>query len=154
MADDRQRGALPSGSGLTPEERQRLVEVAREARRRAYAPYSGFRVGSAVLTQAGNLYPGCNVENASYGLAVCAERVAIFNAVVAEGPGVRIRALAVRCSGDGPCSPCGACRQVILEFGPAATVLFDGEGGMVEMTAGALLPAGFTFDAGRAGAGR
>ncbi len=145
---------MSTGSGLTPEERRRLVEVAREARGRAYAPYSGFQVGAAVLTEAGNLYPGCNVENASYGLAVCAERVAIFNAVVAEGPGVRVRGLAVQCSGAGPCSPCGACRQVILEFGPSATVLFDREEGMVEMEAGALLPAGFTFDAGRAEAGQ
>ena len=112
---------------------------------RAYAPYSKFHVGAAVLTAAGNTYTGCNVENASYGLTNCAERTAIFSAIAAEGPRMKLRAVAVLNSAKMPCSPCGACRQVIFEFGPAAVVIFQGQGALEETTAAKLLPAGFSF---------
>src|SRR5262245_37718221 len=92
---------------------QRLLPAARLAVERAYAPYSRFRVGSAVLTGSGSVYSGCNVENRSYGLTICAERAAVFAAVAAEGPGTSIAALAVVCDPERPCSPCGACRQEI-----------------------------------------
>jgi cytidine deaminase len=102
-------------------------------------------VGAAVLTEAGAVFTGCNVENASYGLTNCAERTAIFAAVAAEGAGMRIRALAVWSRPERPCSPCGACRQVILEFGPDATVVFPGPRGARAMRAADLLPAGFVL---------
>ena len=79
------------------------------------------------------MYHGCNVENASYGLTICAERNAIFAAVAAEGSGMRIQAVAVATERDGPCAPCGACRQVIYEFGPEALVLFRGQSGTEQM---------------------
>jgi cytidine deaminase len=112
---------------------------------RAYAPYSKFRVGASILTEAGNLYTGCNVENASYGVTNCAERTAIFSAVAAEGPSMRLRAVVVLNSQEMPCSPCGACRQVIYEFGPKALVVYQGNKKLSEATAEQLLPAGFHF---------
>lgn len=105
-----------------------LVRAARAARERAYAPYSGFAVGAALLTTRGEVVAGCNVENVSYGLTVCAERAAVF-AAVAGGQlggarsGLAIAAIAVVAAGDEPVSPCGACRQVLLEFGPACIVV-------------------------------
>jgi len=127
------------------EDRDRLVEAAREARNRAYAPYSGLRVGAAALTQKGEVYPGVNVENASYGLAVCAERAAIFTAVAQEGPEMRLQALAVVSDAAGPCPPCGACRQVIFEFGPDAWVIFQGPDGLEEVPIARLLPGAFSL---------
>ena len=129
------------------EERDRLLAVAREAMGRAYAPYSRFPVGAAILTAAGGTYAGCNVENASYGLTICAERSAVFGAVAAEGPDLRVRAVAVvAASADAPCTPCGACRQVIAEFGPTARVIFRSGGELVVMRADELLPARFELD--------
>ena len=110
---------------------------------RAYAPYSKFHVGCAVLSEAGNIYTGCNVENASYGLTICAERSAIVAAVAAEGEAMKLRAVAVLNGQSAPCSPCGACRQVIFEFGPKALVIYQGNGELAEATAEQLLPAGF-----------
>jgi cytidine deaminase len=130
---------------LSAEERHRLIEAARAMLDRAYAPYSKFHVGAAILTEAGNMYTGCNVENASYGVTNCAERTAIFTAVAAEGPGMKLRAAAVLNSQDMPCSPCGACRQVIYEFGPKALVIYQGNNSLSEATAEQLLPAGFHF---------
>ncbi len=121
----------------------RLVDAAREAVCRAYAPYSRLRVGAAVLTTKGNIYLGVNVENASYGLTLCAERVAICAAVAQEGPEMRLKALAVVSDRPGPCPPCGACRQVIFEFGPDALVIFQGPDGLEEEPITRLLPAAF-----------
>ncbi len=130
---------------LSAADRKRLVAAARSMFKRAYAPYSKFLVGAAVLTEAGNIYTGCNVENASYGLTNCAERTAIFSAVAAEGPAMRLRAVVALNSGKAACSPCGACRQVIFQFGPDAVVIFQGKDGLEECTASTLLPAGFSL---------
>jgi cytidine deaminase len=119
-----------------------LFEMAREASASAYAPYSRFRVGAAVRTLAGGVHRGCNVENASYGLTCCAERNAIFAAVAAEGPGMRLREIAVFADAHSV-PPCGACRQVIAEFGPTARVIFPLGGELVVMRADELLPARF-----------
>ncbi len=93
----------------------KLIKEAEKARKKAYAPYSKFKVGAAVLCANGKIFTGCNIENASFGLAVCAERVAIFKAI-SEGS-TKFKAIAVIGNTDKPCSPCGACRQVISEFG-------------------------------------
>lgn len=111
----------------------------------AYAPYSQFKVGAALLTTGGEVFSGCNVENTSYGLTNCAERTAIFTAVAERGPKVAIRAIAVVNNKGLPCSPCGACRQVIFEFGPKATVLFQGLKGWKAWPIRDLLPEGFYF---------
>jgi cytidine deaminase len=108
----------------SPEE---LLRVARAAREYAYAPYSGFRVGAALACADGTVYGGCNVENASFGLSICAERVAVFRAV-AEGRRSFV-ALAVVGPGPGPVYPCGACRQVLHEFAPDLTVVVAGDRG-------------------------
>jgi cytidine deaminase len=128
---------------MSESEKTRLIDAAREARGRAYAPYSGVKVGAAVLTAQGRVYSGGNVENASYGLTLCAERVAIAVAVAAEGPGMQIRALAVVSDQEGPFSPCGACRQVIYEFGPEALVIFQGEDGLIQILITEMLPHAF-----------
>src|SRR5882672_6563733 len=120
-----------------------LVDKALQASKKAYAPYSKFQVGSALITEKGNIFTGCNVENASYGLTICAERNAIFAAVAAEGPGMKIKSIAVATEQDGACAPCGACRQVIFEFGPDAMVLFRGQTGAEQMLITKLLPEGF-----------
>jgi cytidine deaminase len=106
---------------LAPAQRRRLIAAARRAAQAAYAPYSKFRVGAAVLTRTGEIYTGCNVENASYGLSNCAERTAIFTAVA--GGERKIVAVAVYTPTHKPTLPCGACRQVIHEFGPKAVIL-------------------------------
>lgn len=95
----------------------------------AYVPYSNLHIGAAIRTTAGNVYEGCNVENASYGLTWCAERTAVTSAVAAEGPSMRIEAVAVTTRDLEVCPPCGACRQVLAEFGPDAIVVFKGAGG-------------------------
>lgn len=100
---------------------QKLIRIARRARNNAYAPYSRFKVGSAVLTDRGKIYSGCNVENASYGLTNCAERTAIFKAV-SDGQR-KIKAIAIVLDAPDFGAPCGACRQVIYEFGPQADVI-------------------------------
>jgi cytidine deaminase len=126
---------------LSPTDRANLLQAAAEARSRAYAPYSDFRVGAAVVTPSGQVFSGCNIENASYGLTVCAERTAIFKAV-SEGHR-SITALAVCLDGGG--SPCGACRQVAHEFGPGIPVFIgDGDGNLLsETTLDLLLPNAF-----------
>jgi len=123
-----------------------LYDAAAEISVRAYAPYSGFHVGAAVRTGQGALFRGCNVENASYGLTCCAERSAVFAAVCAEGRHMRIGEVAVYVSG-GSASPCGACRQVIAEFGPDARVLFSRGDRIVDTTIARLLPGRFVTPA-------
>ncbi len=95
----------------SPED-QALIEAARQAQQRAYAPYSGYAVGAAVRTTDGRLFTGCNIENASYGLSVCAERVAVFRAVADGARSIQAVAVVTQ---DGA-TPCGACRQVLMEF--------------------------------------
>ena len=124
-------------------QRKRLLQAARRAMRRAYAPYSHFKVGAALLTAKGEIFAGCNVENASYGLSNCAERTAIFAAVANAGQRLEIRVITVVNDQGVPCSPCGACRQVIFEFGPEATVLFQSASGWTEKPIAELLPEGF-----------
>jgi cytidine deaminase len=121
----------------------RLLRAARKVMKHAHAPYSNFRVGAAFLTTKGELFVGCNVENASYGLTNCAERTAIFSAVAELGPKIEIRSIAVVNDQGVPCSPCGACRQVIYEFGPDATVLFQGKKAWKKSHITELLPEGF-----------
>ena len=139
----------PAGGALTPEEEGALVAAALAARERAYAPYSRFRVGAAVLTTAGAIVAGCNVENNSYGLTVCAERAAVFAARAAgrlgdPGAGPAIRAVAVVADDAAPPSPCGACRQVLHEFGPGCLVLMATPGGTRRaMRLAELLPDAF-----------
>jgi len=129
----------------TQHDLQALVVAAREARSRAYAPYSRFAVGAAVLTAAGQVFPGCNIENAAYSVCLCAERVALTSAYAA---GQReIVALAVIADTPGPVSPCGACRQVLFELAPnCVVVLANTRGATLETTPEALLPGGFTAD--------
>ena len=128
---------------LSQEQRESLLKSAREAMQHAYAPYSHFRVGAALLTSERRIFSGCNVENASYGLTNCAERTAIFSAVAQTGPGLNVQAIAVVNDQDVPCSPCGACRQVIYQFGPEATVIFLGSNTWKEVSIAELLPEGF-----------
>jgi cytidine deaminase len=123
--------------------RKKLTVAARHAMKNAYAPYSKFKVGAALLTTGGKVFLGCNVENASYGMTNCAERTAIFAAVAQLGPKTEIRAIAVANNHNAPCSPCGACRQVIYEFGPEAIVYFRGKSGPKELPITGLLPEGF-----------
>jgi cytidine deaminase len=124
---------------------RRLEQAARAAVRQAYAPYSKFRVGAAVLAGSGKIYRGCNVENAAYGLCNCAERTALFNAVAA---GERtVRAVVVYTPTARPTAPCGACRQVINEFGPDAVVIsICAAAARLETTLAVLLPAAFGPD--------
>ena len=122
-----------------------LLEAARAVAQRAYAPYSKFRVGAAVRDADGRVFVGCNVECASYGLTVCAERNAIFNAIAAAATRP-FAALAISCldAHEGGCSPCGACRQVIAEhFGEDAPIAVDGLG---QFTPRGLLPHSFSME--------
>lgn len=123
--------------------RERLLRSARKVMKNAYAPFSNFKVGAAILTSKGDVFLGCNVENSSYGVTNCAERTAIFSAVAAKGPKLEILAVAVANAQGVPCSPCGACRQVIYEFGPQAVIFFQGKQGWTESLITDLLPEGF-----------
>ena len=132
-------------SKLSPEIEARLWAAAEDAAAQAYAPYSGFFVGAALLTSEGEIVTGCNVENASYGLTSCAERTAVFRAIV-EGKlskGISIAAIAVVNRDHQGCSPCGACRQVLSEFGLHAVVLYEKDGERKRTTVSALLPESF-----------
>ncbi len=113
----------PDDSALSEIEILRLLEAARDVRLRAHAPYSKYQVGAAVLGDDGHIYGGCNLENASYGLTICAERVAI-GAAISKGV-IKPRAIAV-VTADAA-SPCGACRQVLVEFNPEITVIIAGQ---------------------------
>ncbi|MBN1259725.1 MAG: cytidine deaminase [Anaerolineae bacterium] len=123
-------------------DREQLINLATQAREVAYAPYSGYRVGAAVLTEDGRIFTAGNVENAVYPLTICAERVAIAKAV-SEGA-TRIRAVAVVTANGG--APCGSCRQVMREFGEGNTLVFiaQPDGAYRERTLDALLPESFS----------
>jgi cytidine deaminase len=123
--------------------REKLETAARKVMKNAHAPYSNFHVGAAILLSNGKIFAGCNVENASYGMTNCAERTAIFSAVAALGPKIEIEAVAVANDQGVACSPCGACRQVIYEFGPHATIYFQGSAGPKQALITDLLPEGF-----------
>jgi cytidine deaminase len=133
---------------------EHLVDEARKARERAYAPYSGFLVGAALETNDGTIFHGCNVENASYGLCNCAESTAFFSAVAAGYRPGQFKRLAVIGETDGPIAPCGACRQVMIELGsPRLEVVLSNLDGNVEVTsAAALLPGAFYLEPGGASA--
>lgn len=118
-----------------------LIEAARAVQQRAYAPYSRFRVGCALEADDGRVFVGCNVENASYGLTICAERAAVCAAVAAGARALR-RAVVVS-DADPPAAPCGACRQVLSEFGRNLRVDGVGPAGTVTWTMGELLPSAF-----------
>jgi len=127
---------------LTDESKANLIQIAKQARERAYAPYSHYAVGAALLTASGKIYRGSNVENAAYPVTICAERVAVFNAI-SEGERDFL-ALAVVTQNAG--SPCGSCRQVMAEFGLETLVLIaDTQGNVAQsLTVAELLPGAFT----------
>jgi cytidine deaminase len=127
---------------LTDEERQALIDLANEARRRAYAPYSHYPVGAALRTKTGKVFTGVNVENAAYPAGMCAERTAVFTAVTAGEREFEVIAVAT----DNGGSPCGSCRQVLAEFGLDTVVLLaDGDGLLTQETmVRELLPGAFT----------
>jgi cytidine deaminase len=145
----------PAAERLSPEAARALLERAREVRERAYAPYSGFHVGAALLAEDGRVFTGCNVENASYGLTTCAERAAIAKAV---SEGVR-RFVAVAVAGPDTaerCPPCGSCRQILHEFGPEMQVVVEDPHADEprQLPIGELLPGAFApshLSGGRAG---
>jgi len=130
---------------LSDDVQNKLLKVAKHARKNAYAPYSrGFKVGAAVLTEDGSIFDGCNVENPSFGATMCAERVAVFKAIC-EGHH-KIRAVAVVAKSPHPIPPCGVCLQVISEFGPDADVLMANTAGEVTVSnMRHLLPLVFVF---------
>jgi cytidine deaminase len=128
---------------VSPAMRERLLRSARKVMNNAYAPFSNFRVGAAILTAKGQIFAGCNVENSSYGMTNCAERTAIFSAIAKHGPELEICAVAVTNDRGARCSPCGACRQVIYEFGPRAVIFYQGAKGPKQSLIADLLPEGF-----------
>jgi cytidine deaminase len=141
---DSLRDSLPMRKKTLPASiAARLSRSAKRVMKNAHAPYSKFRVGAAILLSNGQIFTGCNVENASYGLTNCAERTAIFSAVAQLGPEIEIQAVSVVNDQGVPCSPCGACRQVIYEFGPDAVVFFRGAEGPKQARITELLPEGF-----------
>ncbi len=130
---------------MNNQQRKELIDAALAARSAAYAPYSNFHVGSAVLTADGNIFSGVNVENASYGLTICAERVAVTSAIAAGSREL----VAVAVATPGGHSPCGACRQVLAEFGGQMQVLLvdsDQPGNVQDHTLDQLLPGQFRLE--------
>jgi cytidine deaminase len=129
---------------LRSEQEAELLSAAQQAAQCAYAPYSGFRVGAALLLENGEIVTAANVENASYSLTICAERSAIVRAIAQFGPQIRIAAVAVTNLNSESSSPCGACRQVLAEFmEPGGIVLFPFDGARQTRTLAELLPFGF-----------
>lgn len=137
---------MSNREALAPDKVQELLQAAQRVSEKAYAPFSKFHVGAAILTAGGKVFTGCNVENSSFGMTNCAERTAIFSAVAdgAVSAHTDLVAVAVVNKDGVPCSPCGACRQVIYEFGPEAIVIFRAKSGEItQMKASDLLPEGF-----------
>ena len=132
----------PAPPTLDEQTARALLDRAREARANAYAPYSRFPVGAALLADDGRVFTGCNVENASYGLTNCAERVAVGKAV-SEGARRYVAVAVVGPRDDAPTAPCGACRQVLHEFGPDMAVVMPDGDGVAVTTMRALLPGAF-----------
>lgn len=133
---------------ITPAQQKELLDAAQQAAQRAYAPYSGFRVGAALLLEGGEIVAAANVENASYGLSICAERSAVARAIAQHGPKLRIHAVVVTNLNHAPSSPCGACRQVLAEFMPPNGLIlfpFDGtpQHPLQTHTLAELFPLGF-----------
>lgn len=132
---------------VTPAQQSALIAAATRAAAQAYAPYSGFRVGAALLLESGAVITGANVENASYGLTICAERCAVVRAVAEHGPSTRIHAVALANLNDATSPPCGACRQVLAEFMPPGAPVYFPHGGITRQCALAeLLPFAFAAD--------
>lgn len=122
---------------------EELIQEAKQARMKAYTPYSHFKVGAALLTRSGGIFHGCNIENSSYGATVCAERVALFNAYAHEER--EIEAIAIVADTPTPCPPCGICRQVILELGgDIEVILANLQDNTRIFKASELLPEAFT----------
>jgi cytidine deaminase len=134
-----------AAGSLTPAQIEDLRQRALAAADNAYAPYSQFRVGAAILLEDGSIVTGCNVENASYRLTTCAEQAAIAAAVALHGPSIRIRAVVIANLNKAPSQPCGACRQTIHEFSTPATEVFfpAADGSLTRSTAADLLPHAF-----------
>jgi cytidine deaminase len=131
-------------SGLPPEQITELRKLASIAAEHSYSPYSKFRVGAALLLEDGSIHTGCNIENASYRLTICAENTAIANAISKVGPKIYVRAVAVANLNNAASMPCGACRQILLEFGGPDTWIFGpGENGPVDISLKDLLPFAF-----------
>ncbi len=133
--------------GLSPDQIASLCTLATEAAHKAYAPYSHFHVGAAILLMTGETVAGSNVENASYRLTTCAEQTAITRAVATFGPAIRLRAIVVLNRENRPCQPCGACRQTIAEFADPETPVFfpDDTGALTHLTLAQLLPSTFSL---------
>lgn len=123
---------------MLPSEIERLVGEAKAARKKAFAPYSGFTVGAALITNGGKIYYGCNIENPSLMLSFCAERAALINALV-EGE-KKIKALAIVSGDKDYCFPCGACRQMLAEFAPEIDIYIASEKGIKKFSISELLP--------------
>jgi cytidine deaminase len=139
---------MPDQTNPQPVSPEQLAELSRQAEaaaNHAYAPYSRFFVGAAILLESGDVVTGCNVENASYRLTCCAEQTAISSAVARFGPAIRLRAVAVANLNHTACQPCGACRQTLAEFAPpTAVIVFPGmEGQASTCTLADLLPGAF-----------
>ena len=126
-------------------EYQELIERAKEASKKAYSPYSKFSVGASILAESGKVYDGCNFENASFGLTICAERNAAGSAIVAGER--KIRAIAIYSPNSEYCQPCGACRQVLYEFksDKGLDVITTGSSGLKVISINELLPEGFNL---------
>jgi cytidine deaminase len=139
--------AVAHRSGLADETIAELRRLARKAAEKSYSPYSKFRVGAAVLLDDGKIFTGCNIENASYRLTICAEHTAIAKAVAEVGPKMRLLAVAVDNLNDSDSMPCGACRQILLEFGGPQTWVFGpAPEGPVDASLAELLPFGFQLE--------
>jgi len=124
---------------------EKLIVLAIKAQEKAYAPYSKFPVGAALITEEGDFFTGCNVENISFGLSNCGERTAIFSMIAEKGANAKIKAMAVTTQASIPCSPCGVCRQVIYEFStPETLVIYKGPDGFVTFPITHLLPEAFS----------